>query len=153
VSTTAAPAPAVAHDDDPIGTPLAGETGSAYPELGDPGERGGLTVADRVVERVAGYAVTLVEGTSAAPRRVLGVSVGGSRPDREAAVDARVDGRTATVEATVTVAWPSSVRSVAARLREQIRDDVARMTGVHVAHVDLDVVSMTAPAARPRRVL
>lgn len=145
-------ASAVVPDHAPVGTPLAAETGSAHPELGDPAERGSLTVADRVVERVAGHAVTRVEGASAAPRRVLGVSVGGSRPDREAAVDARVDGSTATVEATVAVAWPASVREVTARLREQVRDDVGRITGVRVAHVDVDVVSMTAPAARPRRV-
>jgi uncharacterized alkaline shock family protein YloU len=149
VSTAAS---AVVLDDEPIGTPLAAETGSAYPELGDPAERGSLTVADRVVARVAGHAVTLVEGASAAPRRVLGVSVGGSRPDREAAVDARVDGSTATVEATVAIAWPASIREVTTRLRKRVRDDVARFTGVRVAHIDLDVVSMTAPSARPRRV-
>jgi uncharacterized alkaline shock family protein YloU len=149
VSTAAS---AAVLDDQPTGTPLAAEIGSAHPELDDPAERGSLTIADRVVARVAGHAVTLVEGASAAPRRVLGVSVGSSRPDREAAVDARVDGSTATVEATVAIAWPASVREVTARLREQVRADVARFTGVRVAHVDVDVVSMTAPSARPRRV-
>ncbi len=145
-------ASAVVPDDAPIGTPLAAETGSAHPELGVPAERGSLAVADRVVERVAGHAVTRVEGAGAAPRRLLGVSLGDSRPDREASVNARVDGSTATVEATVAIAWPASVREVTARLREQVRDDVARITGVRVAHVDVDVVSMSAPAARPRRV-
>ncbi len=152
MSTTATPTTADVADDGPVDTPPDSDSTGADAELGDPAERGDLTVADRVVERVAGYAVTLVEGTSAAPRRILGVNVGGSRPDQEAAVDARVEGSTATVEATVTIVWPASIRAVATRLREQIREDVARMTGVHVAHVDLDVVSMTAPAGRKRRV-
>ena len=149
--STAVPA-AVPQDDSPTGGALATVAGTGRDEFGDPGERGSLTVADRVVERVAGYAVTLVEEASAAPRRVLGVTVGSAAADREASVDARVDGHTATVEATVAIAWPASVRTVTARLREQVRADVGRITGVRVAHVDVDVVSMTAPAARPRRV-
>jgi len=125
---------------------------AAGPASGDPAERGSLTVADRVVERVAGYAVTLVDGASAAPRRVLGIAVGGAREDREASVDARVDGHTATVEASVAISWPASVRTVAAALRQQVREDVERLTGVQVAHVDIDVVSLTAPESRRRRV-
>ena len=127
-------------------------TYDAIPDLGDPADRGSLTVADRVVERVAGYAVTLVEGASAAPRRVMGIAVGGARENRAAAVDARVDGHTATVEASVAIGWPASVGTVAARLRQQVREDVERITGVHVAYVDIDVVSLTAPPAQTRRV-
>jgi uncharacterized alkaline shock family protein YloU len=44
------------------------------------------------------------------------------------------------------------VGTVAARLRRQVREDVERITGVRVAHVDIDVVSLTAPPARTRRV-
>lgn len=128
------------------------DVGSASSELGDPAERGSLTVADRVVERVAGYAVTLVDGASAAPRRVLGVAVGGAREDHEASVDARVDGHIATVEASVAIGWPASVRTVAARLRQQVREDVERITGMQVAHIDVDVVSLSAPASTRRRV-
>jgi len=136
----------------PVGARTPADVGSAFPELGDPAERGTLTVADRVVERVAGYAVTLVDGASAAPRRVLGIAVGGTREDHAASVEARVDGHTATVEASVAIGWPASVRTEAARLREQVRDDVQRITGIQVAHVDIDVVSLTAPATRRRRV-
>lgn len=141
-----------APDATPAGARPAAGVGSALPELGDPAERGSLTVADRVVERVAGHAVTLVEGASAAPRRLMGVAVGGDRPDKEASVDARVDGHTATIEATVAIGWPASVRTVTTRLRQRLRDDVERITGVRVAHIDIDVVSMRAPAVQPRRV-
>lgn len=125
-------------------------TGAAGP--GDPADRGELTIADRVVERVAGYAATQVPGASAAPRRVLGINLGDARPDSEAAVQARVDGRTATVEATIAVEWPRSVREVARQFREHIRADVLHLTGVQVAHIDIEVVSLPAHAAAARRV-
>jgi uncharacterized alkaline shock family protein YloU len=139
-------------DDAAVGARHASDVGSASSGLGDPADRGRLTVADRVVERVAGYAVTLVEGASAAPRRMLGVAVGGARPDQEASVDARVDGSTATVDASVAIGWPASVRAVTAQLRQRVREDVERMTGVRVAHIDIDVVSLRVPSAQPRRV-
>jgi len=119
---------------------------------GDPADRGSLTIADRVVERVAGYAVTQVDRAMAAPRRVLGVNVGDARPAEQAAVDARVHGDVATVEATIAVAWPASVRSVADAVRQRIRSDVEHITGVRVQQVDLDVVSMRMPTAPRRRV-
>ena len=139
-------------EDPPVGARTSADVGSASPDLGDPAERGSLTVADRVVERVAGHAVTLVDGASAAPRRVLGVSVGGPRPDQEASVDARVDGSTATVDASVAIGWPASVPAVSAQLRRRVREDVERITGVRVDHIDIDVVSLVVPAARRRRV-
>lgn len=129
-----------AHDDEPL------------PELPEAGERGRLTIAEKVVERVAGYAVTQVDGVSAAPRRLLGVTVGDARPDTEASVSAQVDGSVGTVRATVAIAWPNPVRVVADRLRAAIRDDVALMTDVRVAQVDVDIVSFAAATAPTRRV-
>ena len=114
--------------------------------------RGSLTIADRVVERVAGHAVTLVDGASAAPRRVLGIRVGQARPESSASVQARVHGRTATIEATIAVAWPQSVREVTQRLRNRIRAEVDHVTGVQVAHIDIDVVSFTVAEHEPQRV-
>lgn len=116
-------------------------------------DRGSLEIADRVVERVAGYAITLVPEATAAPRRVLGVKVGDSRPEDAAHVDARVQGSVATVDATIAVRWPHSVRQVAARVRQTLRSEVERITGVRVDHIDLDVVSMKIPATKQRRVL
>ena len=147
--STAAPADQQA----PPGDRHAGQSGTAPPQPAYPAERGTLTVDEKVVERVAGYAVTLVDGASAAPRRVLGVTVTDATADTEASVKARVDGHTATIDASVAIGWPASVRTVSTRLRDQVRKDVERLTGVHVDHIDIDVVSMTAPAARRRRVL
>jgi len=122
------------------------------PHARPPEERGRLTVADRVVERVAGYAATRVDGAAAAPRRLLGISVGEPRPDAEAAVRATVDGSVATVEATVAVAWPRSVREVTDALRAGIRAEVRRVTDVEVAHVDVDFVDFVTATAPARRV-
>ncbi len=125
---------------------------TSQPVLGDPAERGSLSVDDRVVERVAGYAVSQVEAAMAAPRRVLGVNVGDARPQDSAHVRARVHGDVATVDATIAIHWPASVRSVSDAVRDQVRADVARITGVHVEQIDLEIVSMSAPAAGPRRI-
>lgn len=124
----------------------------SQPVPGDPSERGSLSVADRIVERVAGHAVSQVEAAMAAPRRVLGVNVGVARPQESAHVHARVYGEVATVEATIAVHWPASVRSVSDAVRDRVREDVARITGVRVEQVDIEVVSMSVPAAAPRRV-
>ena len=114
-------------------------------------DRGTLTVSDRVVEKVAGYAVSQVAGAVAAPHRFLGVAVGEARPDGEVDVRARVDGRTAVVEAIIGVRWPTSVRSVVTAVREAVVREVAATADVQVDHVDVDVVSMTVPSAREQR--
>jgi uncharacterized alkaline shock family protein YloU len=135
-------------------TALTAEAGTTVspPDPTAPEDRGRLTIADRVVERVAGHAATQVDGAAAAPRRLLGISVGGARADAEAAVRATVDGHVATVTATIAVAWPQSVRRVTEALRARVREDVRRITGVEVAHVDVDVVDFATATAPARRV-
>jgi uncharacterized alkaline shock family protein YloU len=111
-----------------------------------------LTVDDRVVEKVAGYAVTFVTDAAAAPRRVLGVKLGGARPDAVASVQAEVHDDIAGVHAAIAVRWPRSVPKVADEVRQRIRSEVAAITGVRVDHVDVEVVSMTLPDSAKRRV-
>jgi uncharacterized alkaline shock family protein YloU len=114
----------------------------------DPGR---LDVSDRVVEKVAGHAVTLVPDAASAPRRVLGLNVGQAHPEDAASVTAEVQDGTASVKATIAVRWPKSVQAVADEVRGRIRDEVGSLTGVHVDHVDVEVVSMTFPEqAEPR---
>ena len=117
-----------------------------------PEERGRLTVDDRVVEKVAGHAVRFVTDATAAPRRVLGVNIGGARPDDAASVQAQVHDDIAAVHVAIAVRWPRSVQQVADDVRERIRSEVTAITGVRVDHVDVDVVSMTLPDAAGRRV-
>jgi uncharacterized alkaline shock family protein YloU len=121
-----------------------------HPASVPPDDRGQLTVDDRVVEKVAGYAVTFVIDAAAAPRRVLGVKIGQARPRDAASVQAEVQGDIASVQAVIAVRWPKSVQKVADEVRERIRSEVAAITGVRVDHVDVEVVSMTVPSAKPR---
>lgn len=121
------------------------------PDPVPPEERGRLTVDDRVVEKVAGYAVMLVTDAAAAPRRVLGVNFGDARPDEAAGVQAQVHDDIASVHAAIAVQWPRSVQKVADDVRERIRSEVLAITGVRVDHVDVEVVSMRLPdSAEPR---
>ena len=114
-------------------------------------DAGRLDIADRVVEKIAGHAVTLVPGAAAAPRRVLGVRLGEARAEGSASVSAEVQEGIASVQATIAVSWPNSVRAVADEVRRCIRDQVSSLTGVQVDHVDVEIVSMSVPkSAQPR---
>jgi uncharacterized alkaline shock family protein YloU len=120
----------------------------------EPDSRGSLRIHDRVVEKVAGHAVTTVPDAAAAPRRVLGMTVSAARPDDEAAkVTATVHGDSVTVAATVAVSWPSPIRQVVAQLGQRIRDDISLHTGLSVDRIDLDVVSLRLGEGQGRRVV
>jgi len=122
--------------------------------LPEPESRGSLRIHDRVVEKVAGHAVTTIPDAAAAPRRVLGMNVGAARPDDEAAkVTATVYGDSVTVAATVAVSWPSPIRQVVAQLGQRIRDDISLHTGLSVDRIDLDVVSLRLAEGQGRRVV
>ena len=122
--------------------------------LPEPESRGSLRIHDRVVEKVAGHAVTTIQDAAAAPRRVLGMTVGVARPDDEAAkVTATVYGDSVTVAATVAVSWPSPIRQVVAQLGQRIRDDISLHTGLSVDRIDLDVVSLRLTEGQGRRVV
>lgn len=136
-----------------FGEPVPDTDTTAHPTTPiAPEERGRLTVDDRVVEKIAGYAVTFVTDAASAPRRVLGVNIGKARPDDAASVRAQVQGDVASVHAAIAVRWPRSVQKVADEVRERIRSDVTAITGVRVDHVDVEVVSMTLPDSAARRV-
>jgi uncharacterized alkaline shock family protein YloU len=124
---------------------------TAHPAPVPPEERGRLTVNDRVVEKVAGYAVTLVTDAAAAPRRMLGVNIGEARLDDAASVRAQINDDIASAQVAIAVRWPKPVQKVADEVRERIRSEVKATTGVRVDHVDVEVVSMSLPdSARPR---
>jgi uncharacterized alkaline shock family protein YloU len=122
--------------------------------LPEPEDRGTLRIHDRVVEKVAGHAVTTIPDAAAAPRRVLGMTVSAARPDDEAArVTATVHGDSVTVAGTVAVSWPSPIRQVVAQLGQRIRDDISLHTGLSVDRIDLDVVSLRLAEGQGRRVV
>ncbi|RJK94945.1 Asp23/Gls24 family envelope stress response protein [Vallicoccus soli] len=126
----------------------------AQPLPTPPAERGRLTVAPRVVERVAAAAAARVPGAGGVRHGVLGAlgGLGGDAADpRTADVGARVDGDVAVVSLALSVRWPEDVRRVVAAVREAVRTEVARTCAVRVLRVDVEVLRLDASVPdRPR---
>lgn len=120
--------------------------------LDSPEARGTLRIDDRVVERVASYAVSLVEHAVAAPRRILGVNVGDARVEDAPSVSASVQGTAASIAATIAVAWPHPIPDVVEQVRRRVRDEVEAVTGVRIDHVDVEVTSLDVPVRSVARV-
>ncbi len=137
------------------GTP--GTEGHAYGEdeylsvdalaAGDAESRGGLKIADRVVEKVAGQAAIEVEHVTGVPRRVLGQTLGKVKPDSQARASAKVDGSVVSISVSVAVEYPEPVREVAAQVRRQVMDTVGHLCGLHVIDVHVDVPHFYSKAA------
>jgi uncharacterized alkaline shock family protein YloU len=113
--------------------------------------RGGLQIADRVVERIAARAVSEVEHATGVSRQLLGLGRGRSRTT--ARVSASVDRDIATLQVTMTVLWPASVPEVTQRVREHIASRLAELASLRTVEVDIEVAGLpTAYGPRPRRV-
>jgi uncharacterized alkaline shock family protein YloU len=110
-----------------------------------PEGRGRTEIAERVVEKIAGYALTEVGEAGGVARRVLGVSVGRAGARATPQVDARVDGSLATLRMTVSVVYPAPVRRVTRQLRDHVMTRVAALTGLDVRQVDVDVDTLIHP--------
>ena len=119
--------------------------------LAEPGQRGSLRIADRVVEKVAARAVTEVDLATGAPRTLLGRRLSEPDPDAPARADARVDGNLVSVSVTLSVRWPAPVRQVAEQVRSHVTSRIGSLTGLEVAEVDVDVPSLlTGRRPEPR---
>lgn len=111
----------------------------------DPGSRGGLVIADGVVERIATIAAGQVDGV---------VSVGsgldhvlGHRYPRSTAT---VAGDRARLAVEVAVGWPHPLGQVCARVRDDVRSQVSGLTGITVDTVDVTAAKVV-PVAVPAR--
>lgn len=131
------------------GAGAAGVTGPA-PAV-RPEERGRTEIAERVVEKIAGYALTEIGEAGGVSRRWLGVPVGRAGAAAVPQVDARIDGRLATVSMTVSVLYPVPVRRVVDRLRDHVVARVGALTGLDVRQVDVDVATLIHPEQFRRR--
>lgn len=125
------------------------ESGSAER---DPGARGALHIADRVVERVAAHAVSGVDSATGARRQLLGHSLGEADEDTRARVAAEVSGAVVTVSVSLSVSWPQSIRAVTDAVRRAVVDQVHHTTGLTVGHVDIDVPTLLTETTENRRV-
>ena len=134
----------------------AGEHGVGHTDLGV------ISVADGVVAKIAARAAVEVDDVGAAATRVLGKELSGGGLDKLGlksteigalpACSARVDGRLAFVDLTISVRYPTPVRQVAAAVREQVISRVGQLTGLQVVEVDIKVPALVRELPRPPRV-
>ncbi len=106
-------------------------------------DRGELSIADQVVEKIAAAALAEVDQIGGAARRVLGVAVGAADSDARPLVDAQVNGSVVTVEARCSVGYPAPVGATTERARAHLIDRVAELTGLDVSRVDITVTTLT----------
>ncbi len=114
----------------------------------DPGQRGTLVIADRVVERIAAIAAGEVEGvikTGSGLDQVLG--------HRYPKVSAATAGRRSRIHVEIAVAWPYPLGQVSGQVREVVRNRVTELVGIQVDAVDVYAATVVhAPKPERRRV-
>ncbi|HET7474492.1 MAG TPA: Asp23/Gls24 family envelope stress response protein [Dermatophilaceae bacterium] len=114
----------------------------------DPGERGRLDVADRVIERIATIAAGEVPGVLA-----CGSALDGALGRQYPKADAEVAGDRVTVAVGLAVAWPSPLADTAAAVRRRVADRLTQLVGLHVDTVAVTIDQVRhQQAATPRRV-
>lgn len=102
------------------------------------GERGSLTYADSVMERIVSLSATEVTSVVSTGSRLDQV-VGHRYPK----ADVRVAGQHVWVAVELAVVWPASLPETAARARDHIGERVAFLTGLVVDVVDVTIAQMT----------
>ncbi|MEU4821295.1 Asp23/Gls24 family envelope stress response protein [Actinomadura citrea] len=113
-------------------------------------ERGRTTIRERSVARIVAEAAQDVEASGGLGRTLVGVPIPGRGPAR---TEVRVHGDIVTARVTMSVAYPTPVRTVARQVRQRVRERVAELTGLTVRQVDVDVAEMGRPTAGERTVL
>lgn len=114
------------------------------------GERGRLTVADRVVRRVATAAAGEVGGVvRLRPGRLTdltGTGLGHGYPHAEATVA----GRRARVRVEVVARWGTPLPALAARVRDRVQERLDDLAAIRADAVDVVIVRVLPPAAGGR---
>ena len=125
-------------------------------------ERGTTTIADAVVEKVAGIATREVAGVhdlGGGAARAVGAMTQrvGIGDERTQGVSVEVGEREAAVDLVVVVDYGESVPRVAKAIREQVIKRIEGITGLKVTEVNIDVTDLyfpgdDVPSEEPARV-
>ncbi|MFE5675344.1 Asp23/Gls24 family envelope stress response protein [Streptomyces erythrochromogenes] len=116
-----------------------------------PETRGRTTIADSVVEKIAGMAAREIPGIhslGAGMSRTLGAvtdKVPGSRPNVSRGVKVEVGERQAAVDLDVVVEYGVPITDLAADVRTSVITAVERMTGLEVVEVNIAVDDVHLP--------
>jgi uncharacterized alkaline shock family protein YloU len=119
---------------------------------GDPGSRGRTTIADGVVEKIAGLAARDVDGVHAMGSglsRTFGAVrdrvPGGQKSGVSRGVKAEVGEVQAALDLEIVVVYGVSIADVARDVRENVITAVERMTGLEVVEVNIAVSDVKLP--------
>ncbi|WP_240135810.1 Asp23/Gls24 family envelope stress response protein [Streptomyces sp. MUM 178J] len=124
---------------------------SAGRRTADPGSRGRTTIADGVVEKIAGLAARDVLGVHAMGSglsRTFGAvrdRVPGGRPSVTRGVKAEVGEVQTALDLEIVVDYGVSIGDVARAVRENVISAVERMTGLEVVEVNIAVTDVKLP--------
>jgi uncharacterized alkaline shock family protein YloU len=116
-----------------------------------PETRGRMTIADGVVEKIAGIAAREVHGIHALGggfARTMGAvrdRVPGGHASAGRGVKVEVGEKQTAIDLQVVVAYGASIREVAAEVRENVIVAVERMTGLEVVEVNIAVNDVHLP--------
>lgn len=137
-------------NEDKAGT--AGRTGQGRSTTGTaPEARGRTTIADSVVEKIAGMAAREVPGVhslGAGAARTLGAvrdRVPGGRPSVTRGVSVEVGERQAAVDLDVVVEYGVPIADITAEARVNVIMAIERMTGLEVVEVNMAVADVHLP--------
>ncbi len=131
----------------PAGKTLTGLTGAGTA----PESRGRTTIADSVVEKIAGMATREVPGIhslGSGMARTLGAvtdKVPGGRPSVSRGVKVEVGERQAAIDLDVVVEYGFAIVDIAADVRTSVITAVERMTGLEVVEVNIAVDDVHLP--------
>ncbi|WP_263493973.1 Asp23/Gls24 family envelope stress response protein [Streptomyces sp. PSKA30] len=123
--------------------------GTMLPDASEP--RGTTTIADGVVEKIAGIAAREVPGINALGggfTRTMGAMrdrVPGGRPSAGRGVNVEVGQKQTAIDLQVVVEYGVSITDVAAEVRENVIAAVERMTGLEVVEVNIAVNDVHLP--------
>lgn len=97
-------------------------------------------MADRVIDKLATHAATLVDGVVPAGSTLD--KLAGRRLPR---ATSQVRGRQARVEVQIAVAWPNTLAKTAGEVRTIVGRELARLSGLDVVAVDVTVDRVERP--------
>ncbi|UUU37714.1 Asp23/Gls24 family envelope stress response protein [Streptomyces sp. NBC_00162] len=150
--TTSRPTPGE-NQPSTAGKTLQGRTGAGAP----PETRGRTTIADSVVEKIAGMATREVPGIhslGAGMARTFGAvrdRVPGGHPSVTRGVKVEVGERQTAVDLDVVVEYGVSIVDVAGDVRTNVITAVERMTGLEVVEVNITVDDVHLPIEEDER--
>lgn len=100
---------------------------------------GRTEIADRALEKIVARTAADIDDATGTARQFAGIRLGRNDAGHPVRASATAHGGVVEVALTMSVRWPASVREVTRRVRAHVAGEVARLTGMSVAQVDIEV--------------